>query len=214
VSLSCGEPAGTVPPWQILPEELGDLEACVQEALAQDITVVVAAGNLGERGFPAQMRSVIAAGGVFSDKRGVLHASNFASAFMSRIYPQRKVPDLCGLCGEGRHADYIMLPVPARSRHDKNCGVFDGTRKRDGWARFSGTSAAAPQLAAICALMLQQDPQLTPHRLKRRLLDSATDVEKGLAAAMGEQQAFPAEAGRDRATGAGLVNATAALGLE
>ena len=213
VSLSCGEAAGTVPPWEILPCNLGQLEACVQEALAEDIVVVVAAGNRGERGFPAQMRPVIAAGGVFSDKHGVLHASDFASAFTSRLYPNRKVPDLCGLCGEGLHADYIMLPVPSGSEHDKDCGVFDGTSKKDGWARFSGTSAAAPQLAAVCALLLQQDPGLTPLRLRKRLLDTAIDVESGVAADMGAQAGLAAAAGRDRATGAGLVNAAAALGL-
>ena len=211
VSLSCGEAAGTVPHWQILPHNLGELEACVQEALANDITVVVAAGNRGDRGFPGQMPPVIAAGGVFSDKRGVLHASNFASAFTSRIYPNRKVPDVCGLCGEGLHADYIMLPVPSDSTHDRECAVFDGTTKVDGWARFSGTSAAAPQIAAVCALMLQKNPGLNPQQIKVLLRASATDVTDGKAAAMDEGDGLVAGAGTDRATGAGLVNAKAAV---
>ena len=211
VSLSCGEAAGTVPPWQILPDNLGELEACVQEALANDIVVVVAAGNLGDRGFPGQMRPVIAAGGVFSDKQGVLHAANFASAFTSRIYPNRKVPDVCGLCGEGLHADYIMLPVPSDSTHDKECAVFDGTTKVDGWARFSGTSAAAPQIAAVCALMLQKNPQLTPQQLKSRLKEAATDVQHGRAAPTDGGAGLEAAVDADRATGAGLVNAKAAV---
>ncbi len=213
VSLSCGEAAGTVPPWQILPENLGDLEACVQEALAEDITVVIAGGNQGERGFPGQMRQVIAAGGVIASKQGVLRASNFASAFTSRVYPNRKVPDVCGLCGEGLHADYIMLPVPSDSRHDRDCSVFDGTSKVDGWARFSGTSAAAPQLAGICALILQNEPGLTPLQVRHRLLDSAVDVDSGDAAAAGATPGLAAGKGRDPATGAGLANAAAALGL-
>jgi subtilisin family serine protease len=61
-----------------------------------------------------------------------------------------------------------MLPVPADSTHDRECAVFDGTTKVDGWARFSGTSAAAPQIAAVCALMLQKNPQLTPQQIKSR----------------------------------------------
>jgi len=211
VSLSCGEAPGTVPPWNILPDNLGDLEACVQEALANDIVVVVAAGNQGERGFPAQMPPVIAAGGVFSAKRGALRASNFASAFTSRVYPNRKVPDLCGLCGEGPHADYIMLPVPSGSTHDKGLAVFDGTSTVDGWARFSGTSTAAPQIAAVCALMLQKTPGLTPTQVRRKLRESAVDVKKGKAAAMGTVAGLAAAVDVDRATGAGLVNAAAAV---
>jgi subtilisin family serine protease len=211
VSLSCGEAPGTVPPWQILPERLGQLEACVQEALANDIVVVVAAGNRGERGFPAQMPPVIAAGGVFSNRQGVLLASNFASAFTSRVYAGRKVPDVCGLCGEGEHADYIMLPVPSGSTHDKLFAVFDGTSNVDGWARFSGTSAAAPQIAAVCALMLQKSPGLTPPQVKRRLRESAIDVKLGQASDIADVAGLAAEAGLDRATGAGLVNAKAAV---
>ena len=211
VSLSCGEAPGTVPPWQVLPERLGQLEACVQEALANDIVVVVAAGNRGERGFPAQMPPVIAAGGVFSNRQGELLASNFASAFTSRIYRDRKVPDVCGLCGEGEHADYIMLPVSSGSTHDETFAIFDGTSKVDGWARFSGTSAAAPQVAAVCALMLQKSPRLTPPQVKRRLRESAIDVKLGQASDIAQAAGLAAGAGRDRATGAGLVNAKAAI---
>ena len=212
VSVSCGEKPGTSPPWHTLPAELTPLEACVREAvLASGIAVVAAAGNLGERGFPAQMKNVIAAGGAFKTRQGDLKASDFASAFTSRVYPGRKVPDLCGLCGEGLHADYIMLPVPPGSDHDRECGVFDGTTKQDGWARFSGTSAAAPQLAGICALLLEKNPGLSPQQLKHLLTANATDVEQGVTAAMDGTTGQAATSGIDRATGAGLANAFDAL---
>ena len=156
---------------------------------------------------------MIAVGGVFKPKSGPLRASEFASAFTSRVYQGRKVPDCCGLCGNGERADYIMLPVPAGSDHDVDFGVFDGTTKHDGWARFSGTSAAAPQVAAVCALMLEKNPALTPAQLKNLLKASAIDVEHGRAAKMDGDDGLAATVGSDRATGAGLVDAKAAVDM-
>lgn len=212
VSVSCGEKPGT-PRWNNLPSDLTPLEACVREAvLASGVTVVAAAGNDGERGFPGQMRHVISVGGVFKPKRGPLQASNFASAFTSRVYGGRKVPDVCGLCGERTDdADYIMLPVPAGSDHDRDFGVVDGTGKQDGWARFSGTSAATPQVAAVCALLLEKNPGLTPRQLKSILMATATDVAQGSAAGMDGNTGLAAIAETDGATGAGLVNVVDAL---
>ena len=92
-------------------------------------------------------------------------------------------------------------------------GVFDGTTKHDGWARFSGTSAAAPQVAAVCALMLEKNPGLTPQQLKSRLEASAVDVQHGKAAGMDGDVGLAAGVGPDRATGAGLVDAKAAVDL-
>jgi subtilisin family serine protease len=106
-----------------------------------------------------------------------------------------------------------MLPVPAGSDHDEEFGVFDGTTKQDGWARFSGTSAAAPQVAAVCALMLEKNPGLSPQQLKSLLKASATDVQHGEAAGVDGDRGLAAGAGRDRATGAGLVNAKAAVDM-
>ncbi len=213
LSVSCGEAPGK-PPWQGLPVKVGPVETIIREAvLADGITVVAAAGNGGERAFPGQMKPVIAVGGVFADEGGALKASNFASAFTSKIYANRKVPDVCGLCGEGVEADFIMLPVPPGSKHDRRFGVFDGTGKQDGWARFSGTSAAAPQVAGVCALLLQKSPNLTPKQVKSLLVGSAVDVKDGLAAAVGGAGALGAAAGADGATGAGLVDASAALAL-
>ena len=212
VSVSCGEKPGT-PRWNNLPVELTPLEACIREAvLASGVTVVAAGGNDGERGFPGQMKTVIAAGGVFKPKTGELRASDFASAFTSRVYTGRKVPDLCGLCGERKDdADYIMLPVPSGSDHDRDFGVVDGTSKVDGWARFSGTSAAAPQLAGVCALLLEKNPGLKPKQLRSLLMATATDVEHGNASGMDGDKGETAGGGTDSATGAGLVNAFAAL---
>lgn len=189
-----------------LPNSLKPLEAEIQAAVASGTVVVFSAGN-GHVAFPGMMREVISAGGVFVHEDGRMLASDYASAFRSRIYPGRNVPDVCGLVGEARNrASYIMLPVDVGCELD---GRQDGTGGEDGWAVFSGTSAAAPQLAGICALLLEKDPGLSPDDIKNVLRASGRDVALGNAnpASNENQGGMPAGIGADGATGAGLVDA-------
>jgi subtilisin family serine protease len=136
-----------------------------------------------------------------------LRASNYASSFTSLIFPGRRVPDFCGLVGMQPRATYIMLPLPNGCAIDTDLGGSpqpnkDETATNDGWAVISGTSAAAPQVAGICALLLQKRPTLTPAQVKAILRSTATDVTTGVSA-MGQ----PAGPGVDAATGSGLVHA-------
>ncbi len=74
-----------------------------------------------------------------------------------------------------------------------------------------GTSAAAPQVAGVCALMKQVNPGLTPAEARDYLTRTARDVSAGVThIRMGPERA---RAGLDRATGAGLVNAQAAVDM-
>jgi subtilisin family serine protease len=159
------------------------------------------------------MKEVISAGGVFVNRLGEMTASNYASAFKSEIYSGRSVPDFCGLVGMLPHADYIMLPIPPRSEIDRDTSGHDGTAADDGWGLFSGTSAAAPQIAAVCALLLQKNPGLTPSDIKAVLKRTARDVSTGRAnpASDPAQRGVPASAGMDGATGSGLLDAFAAF---
>lgn len=201
-----------------LPNFLRPLEVAVIEAVAQrGITVCFSAGN-GHYGFPGQMPQVISVGGVYV-KEGLsgddfdMLASDYASSFDSNIYPGRHVPDLCGLVGMQPRGIYIMLPVPPRSQIDAGLGggAFpnkDETAIDDGWAVISGTSAASPQIAGVCALLKQVQPGLSPALVKSILRASARDVTTG--------QSFhgqPAGPGHDGATGAGLVDAHVAYQL-
>jgi hypothetical protein len=193
-------------PGQSLPNWLKPLEAAVANAVASGVVVCFAAGN-GHFAFPGSHPEVISVGGVHVNYPALsLEASSYASSFASSFYPGRKVPDICGLTGkrvviggDGK-APSLMLPVQAGANLD---GIAPSTgSSSDGWGLFSGTSAACPQVAGVCALMLEKDPTLTPAALKQKLIDGARDVTQGQTA-MGDT----AVAGNDLATGAGLVDA-------
>jgi subtilisin family serine protease len=199
-----------------LPNSLAALEAEVQAAVASGIVVVFSAGN-GHFSFPGMLPDVISAGGTYVDGDGNMQASDYASAFESKIYPGRHVPDFCGLVGLQPHASYIMLPIPAGCDIDKEVAKpddppGDGTAIDDGWGVFSGTSAAAPQLAGVCALLLEKNPSLKPSDIKAILRRTARDVLEGRSNETSSDDGIPMKAGvgDDGSTGAGLVDAYAA----
>ncbi len=196
-----------------LPNSLVALEAEIQAAVRRGITIVFSAGN-GHYAFPGQMPDVLSAGGVFVDEDGEMQASDYASAFMSRIYSGRSVPDVCGLVGMRPHASYLALPIPPGCDIDRQGAEHDGTAPDDGWGVFSGTSAAAPQLAGLCALLLDAEPGLSPRDIKAILRRTARDVIAGHANPASDPagRGIPAGTGEDGATGAGLADADAALG--
>ncbi len=200
------------------------LATAIAAAVASGITVIFAAGN-GHWGFPGQHPDVISAGGTYMNPNETLRASNYSSGFMSNIYPGRRVPDLCGLVGLSPKAMYIMLPLEpgddidvgnSGGKHPTRTPVpppphGDETANNDGWAAFSGTSAAAPQLAGAAALIKQACKKLSPAAIKDILRKTARDVTTGnCSPATGGNAAV---VGPDTATGDGLVDAHKAVML-
>jgi hypothetical protein len=186
------------------------MAAAVATAVADGIIVVFSAGN-GHWGFPGQHPDVISAGGVFLEADGSMQASSYSSGFASNIYAGRTVPDVCGLVGQTPRAAYIMLPLEPGCEIDEDCagGTHpngDQTAPDDGWAAISGTSAAAPQIAGVCALIKQACPTLTPKQVRDILFRSARDVTAGTNA-----NGNTAGPGHDLATGPGLVDAHKAV---
>ena len=126
------------------------LGAAIANAVRRGIIVVFSAGN-GHYGYPGQHPDVISAGGVFMDQDHSLQATPYASGFSSTIFQGRNVPDVCGLVGIPPKAIYIMLPVEPGDEIDSEMSGRsfpdgDQTLTSDGWAAFSGTSAAAPRV--------------------------------------------------------------------
>ncbi|MFC8434002.1 S8 family serine peptidase [Streptomyces sp. NPDC057253] len=185
------------------------LSVAVSLAVRDGIVVVCAGGN-GHFAFPAQHPDVIAVGGVHRTESGRLEASNYASAFTSALYAGRTVPDVCGLVGMRPDATYILLPTPRGSTIDQEQAkkAQDGTTPGDGWALLSGTSAAAPQVAGACALLLEVDPRLTPRDVREVLERTARGVDEGWS-----NQDTGGLSARAGATGHGLLRADAAVDL-
>lgn len=189
--------------------ELRDLENIINDAIDDGVVVAFSAGN-GHLAFPASMPDVLAVGGVSVETDGSLQASSYASSFTSKLYPGRKVPDVCGVVGEwiaagGPLPGHIMLPVP------EGCSLegenMPGATP-NGWGIFSGTSASSPQIAGVVALMLSIKPGLEPNEVRSILQSTAVDVTSGTTATGGQ-----AKSGYDDATGAGFVNALEACRL-
>ncbi len=188
--------------------EMVDIESVLETALERDIVVLFSAGN-GHRAFPGSHPDVISVGGVTLNEDGSLEASDYASSFESQLYPGRETPDVCGIVGRaGRRPQsaHIALPVPPDSNLDGENFASDATGT--GWGLFSGTSAACPQVAGVCALVKQIDPNLSGAQVRQVLEARAIDVTKG-ESALGDE----AGEGEDRATGAGLVDALRACGF-
>ena len=185
--------------------ELRDVESIINDAIDDGVLMIFAAGN-GHRAFPGSMPHVLSIGGVTVNNDDSLEASSYASSFESRLYPGRQVPDFCGVVGEasnGPMKGHIMLPVP------NGCELegenMPASKSNRGWGIFSGTSAAAPQLAGLAALLLSVDPDLTPAEIRSIVTSTSTDVTRGTTA-LGDT----ATQGHDLATGAGFADARAA----
>lgn len=183
-------------PGTSMPNWLKPLYLAVLDAVSKGITVCFSAGN-GHFGFPGSMPEVISVGGTVVDKDLKYSATKYTSGFDSTWFPGRQTPDVCGLCGIPPTADYIILPVQS--------GAV--LQKANGWGAFSGTSAASPMVAGVCALLKQADPDLTPDDIKNLLKYTARDITTGTNA-----HGKTAVAGPDGATGFGLVNAERAIG--
>ena len=92
---------------------------------------------------------------------------------------------------------------PAITGPDRTCNSFFGKWDGGKCYRFSGTSAAAPNVAAVAALMLQRQPRLQPADIRAILQRTAEDMDAP------ETPWF--DRGYDQRTGTGFVNALYAV---
>lgn len=144
--------------------------------------VVVAAGNDGENPFftnyesiPAGCDETLAVASLDSD----LNASKFTS-FGDHLTVSAPGSD-------------ILSPVPAST-----LATFFSLDEDNAVLSLSGTSMASPLVAGVAALLLDDDPTLTPSQVRNTITSTALDL---------------GAAGTDSLYGAGVVDPAAALGL-
>jgi hypothetical protein len=152
-----------------LPDELLPLKVAILQAVAGGVTVVAASGDGQNQTFPAMMPEVISVGGVqVKENHDALSLWPSSSNFTSVIYPGRVVPDLCGI------ASNMWLPIPPVETK----GPYD-------WdPSAGGTSAATPQIAGVCALLLQKNSALSPTDVASKLIQSARPIGPGAGAGL------------------------------
>jgi Subtilase family len=158
------------------PNECSMLELAVQYAYARGVVVVSASGNEATRGnplsFPASYEHVITAAAVSS----ALTVASFSN-----------YDDYVDLAAPG-----VDVPVDVPLWGDTKDG------KADGRTTVSGTSLAAPFVAAAASWVLGARPELDPGQVSALLRSSARDIE---------------QPGWDAYSGYGLVQIAPALAL-
>jgi serine protease AprX len=159
--------------------DVDPLDAAVEILWFNKIVVVAAAGNLGKHALypPANDPFVITVGA--ADDRGTPGVADDTVAGFSaygKTYDHFAKPDLIApgvnLISTLASSDAVL--AQAHADH-----MVSGYTPTPSYFRMSGTSVAAPVVAGAAALVLQQNPNLTPDQVKYRLMATANQNWKG-----------------------------------
>jgi len=159
------------------------LEQAIRDAVNDGVVVLFASGNGPLPGsWPSGVPEVISVVGALIEANGNLGASNYATSFISQVYPNRRCPDVCGLVGPAPYGLLIMMPTQPNNQLDGEFSAVDGTQVGDGWLVASGTSSATPQVAGMVALLLQAQGPMNPIQVRATLQEMAVGVTQGVSA--------------------------------
>ncbi|MBN1314745.1 MAG: S8 family serine peptidase, partial [Anaerolineales bacterium] len=146
------------------------LNQAVMAAWASDIVVVVAAGNSGPApmtvGVPANVPYVITVGAFTDNYTPDDHTDDYIAPFSAAgpTWDGFIKPDVVA---PGAHMASLM---PADSYLG---GLYPDRQVAENYFQWAGTSTAAPVVSAICAMVLEQNPELSADQVKYRVLSSA-----------------------------------------
>ena len=211
---------------------LDPLCQAVESAWQAGIVVVAAAGNMGEYngagtqgyatiGAPGNDPYVITVGATNTHGSGT-QAAQTVTSYSSKgpttfdhivkpdlVAPGNAVVSLLASSNTTLITEYPSLAVFPCNWSGTSCGSQYGPAN---YMTMSGTSMATPVVSGVAALLVQQNPSLTPDQVKARLMKTAwknfsqyttaTDLGTGVTYTI-EQDMF--------AVGAGAVDASAAL---
>ncbi|MEE8337967.1 MAG: S8 family peptidase [Dehalococcoidia bacterium] len=170
------------------------LDAAVEQLWFQGVVVVVSAGNRGSDEFasdhpPANDPFVITVG-AFTDEGTLDPSDDYLKQWSSR-----------GLSHDGFAKPTIVAPGSRliASLGDTASALFElypENRVGESYFRMGGTSASAPVVSGVVALILEQHPGLTPNQVKARLVASANPLPGSAAPQVDAFEAvFGADAG-------------------
>lgn len=196
---------GTTQQWgkDKIPEHFPVLRNNIRIAVSKpNVTIVYASGNrsgdsIKYKSFQAQMPEVICVGGAYKDGDDIV-ASDYAHGYTSQDYqPPRTMPDVCGLCGPFRdntelNGGFVWMPY------------YDIENQTETWTSIGGTSFAAPQVTAVCAILKLINPALTNDQLKQILDRTSDKIQRG-------EFFVPPEGDKSKAVDKGLVNIPKAI---
>jgi Subtilase family len=173
-------------------------QAAVEYAYSKGAVVVAAAGNGSESpsspwnyaDYPAALPHVIGVGAI-SESGAVPEYSNRDVTYVDLVAPGDNIFSTIP-----RNLVDNSIPSCAGNPYS-NCGPFD-------FRNAIGTSFAAPQVSAAAALLIGEDPSLSPSQVSFLLERSATDETPATGCAQCAVR-------RDRYTGWGRLNVDAAL---
>ncbi len=144
------------------------LDAMVEKLWASGVVVVAASGNNpnGANGAvlyaPGNDPFIITVGSIDDNYQSTLAGSQMAAwALFGSTQDGFAKPDVVA---DGSHV--VSLLAPGSSLSAQHTGNIVGTN----YFKMGGTSMAAPQVAGMAALMLQNNPSLTNRQVKKRLM--------------------------------------------
>jgi serine protease AprX len=169
ISLNTGAPAS----YHVSP-----ISAAVEILWFSGIVVVVSAGNNGTANLypPANDPFVITVGAV--DDRGTVSLSDDQVASFSAFGVTSDGFAKPDLVAPGRNIVSLLASTNSQFASERPANVVNAS-----YFRMSGTSVSAPMVAGAAALLLQDEPNLTPDQVKRRLMATANKNWPGYNAA-------------------------------